>query len=419
MTKGIPHAAIYHQTLLALVPVWVLVFFHVGFYREITASAYDEFIRVLKGIILCTLLAAAVTFGYRRSEYSRMVIVLWSLFSLVFIYALRQLDKIMFKRLLYWLWGPRRVLFVGKGRIQEAVRKMAAGEHLVHALFLEAVQDEKKFTGFIQRHRISEVFLIQGTLSTRSVLEVSRFCEKVDVDCKVIPDILELRRGEIVVDGFLGLPTFHLKPLSLHGANYYLKRSFDVVVSFFILSVLFIPLVVISIFIRLDSPGPVLFTQYRMGLRGNKFKFYKFRTMSADADNRIHELLHLNERGGAGSHVFKMKNDPRITRAGRWLRKWSLDEIPQIINVIKGDMSLVGPRPQVLWEAAYYDDHAKKRLHIKPGITGLWQVSGRAALSYEEMIDLDIYYLENWSLGLDLKILLRTIPAIFTGEGAY
>ena len=138
--------------------------------------------------------------------------------------------------------------------------------------------------------------------------------------------------------------------------------------------------------------------------------------MVADADDHIEKLKHLSDRSGP---VFKMKNDPRITRVGSWLRKLSLDELPQIFNVLKGDMSLVGPRPQVLWEAAHYDEHAKKRLRIKPGITGLWQVSGRAALSYEEMINLDIFYLENWSLGLDLKILLRTLPAVFEKEGAY
>src|SRR5262249_17363998 len=135
-----------------------------------------------------------------------------------------------------------------------------------------------------------------------------------------------------------------------------------------------------------------------------------------DADAHLEKLKARSDRSGP---VFKMKDDPRITRVGKWLRKFSIDEIPQIINVLKGDMSLVGPRPQVLWEAAHYDDHAKKRLRILPGITGLWQVSGRASLSYEEMIDLDIFYLENWSLGLDLKILIRTLPAVFKSEGAY
>jgi lipopolysaccharide/colanic/teichoic acid biosynthesis glycosyltransferase len=180
--------------------------------------------------------------------------------------------------------------------------------------------------------------------------------------------------------------------------------------------VIAIPLFLISVLIRLESAGPALFTQDRMGLRGRKFKLYKFRTMVANADDYIEELKHLSDREGP---VFKMRDDPRVTRLGKWLRKFSIDEIPQILNVLMGDMSLVGPRPQVLWEAAHYDDFATKRLRVMPGITGLWQVSGRAALSYEQMINLDVYYLENWSLGLDLKILLRTLPAIFAREGAY
>src|SRR5262249_54085860 len=153
-------------------------------------------------------------------------------------------------------------------------------------------------------------------------------------------------------------------------------------------ALLCIPWVVIAVLIRLDTPGDALFSQDRMGFLGRHFKLYKFRTMVADADAHIEKLKHLSDRSGP---VFKMRNDPRITRVGRFLRRYSLDEVPQILNVLKGDMSLVGPRPQVLWEAAQYDEYAKKRLRIKPGITGLWQVSGRAALSYEEMINLDIF----------------------------
>jgi lipopolysaccharide/colanic/teichoic acid biosynthesis glycosyltransferase len=138
--------------------------------------------------------------------------------------------------------------------------------------------------------------------------------------------------------------------------------------------------------------------------------------MVQNADNLLEKYKSQSEREGP---VFKMSNDPRITRIGKLLRRYSLDELPQIINVLKGDMSLVGPRPQVLWEAKAYDDWSKRRLRVLPGITGLWQVSGRAALSYKEMIELDIYYIENWSLGLDINIIFRTIPAVLTKQGAY
>ncbi len=172
----------------------------------------------------------------------------------------------------------------------------------------------------------------------------------------------------------------------------------------------------VAVLIKIDSKGPILYRHKRVGYRGKQFDFYKFRTMVSDADKLLEVFKDKSERKGP---VFKMANDPRITGIGKLLRRYSLDEIPQLINVLKGNMSLVGPRPQVLWEAAAYDDWAKRRLRVLPGITGLWQVSGRASLSYEEMIELDIYYIENWSPGLDLKIIFKTLPAILSKKGAY
>ena len=175
-------------------------------------------------------------------------------------------------------------------------------------------------------------------------------------------------------------------------------------------------LLIILVLIKIDSPGPYLYRHKRVGYRGRYFDFYKFRTMVANADVLLAKLQNQSDRQGP---VFKMTNDPRVTKFGRFLRRFSIDELLQLFNVLKGDMSLVGPRPQVLWEAAAYDDWAKRRLRVLPGITGLWQVSGRANLSYEEMIELDIYYIENWTPGLDIKILLKTVPAIFGKTGAY
>ena len=298
----------------------------------------------------------------------------------------------------------------------DAVRQLTGSQPFFHAFFLESLPAQEDLRSYLEHKKISEVLLLQGSLSAQNILETAQQCEGLRIECKIVPDLLEMRRGEIILDGFCGLPTFRIKSLSLDGTNYVLKRSFDLCGSLLILALFSVPLLLISLLIRIDSPGPALFTQDRMGFLGRHFKLFKFRTMGTDADTHIEKLKHLSDRSGP---VFKMKNDPRVTRVGRWLRRFSLDEIPQILNVIKGDMSLVGPRPQVLWEAAHYDDHAKKRLRIKPGITGLWQVSGRAALSYEQMIDLDIFYLENWSLGLDLKILLRTFPAVLAKEGAY
>lgn len=416
VTKGVPDFLIYQQSLWALLPMCLFVFFYLDFYKSVLLTAYDEFVRAIKGVILCSLLATAMSFAYRGTEYSRLVIGLWGIYSLGLVYLLRELDKLIFRRLQFTVTGPQHILVIGKGKSTDAIRDIIRRQPFVRASFIDALPEETEFSRIIHQRQISEVLLIQGAITSQIILSAARFCENHSIECKIVPDLFEMRRGEIIVDGFYGLPTFRIKSASLYGTDYLLKRAFDVVISMVMLAVFFIPLMIISLLIRIDTPGPILFTQDRMGLRGRNFKLYKFRTMIADADKHIEKLKHLSDRSGP---VFKMKNDPRITRVGQWLRASSLDEIPQIINVLKGDMSLVGPRPQVLWEAAHYDDTAKKRLRVMPGITGLWQVSGRAALSYEEMINLDIYYLENWSLGLDLKILLRTLPAIFARDGAY
>ncbi len=173
---------------------------------------------------------------------------------------------------------------------------------------------------------------------------------------------------------------------------------------------------VIALLITQDSPGPVLFVQKRVGKGGREFPFYKFRSMVADAEAQRRRLDADNERSGP---VFKMKNDPRVTRVGRVLRKYSLDELPQILNVLTGDMSLVGPRPALPREVAQYTDRQRQRLAVTPGLTGLWQVSGRASLSFERSVELDLFYIQNQSLPLYFQILARTVPAVLRGDGAY
>jgi len=172
----------------------------------------------------------------------------------------------------------------------------------------------------------------------------------------------------------------------------------------------------VGLMIKADSPGPVFYKQKRYTKDCKEFYIYKFRTMYVDADKKLEELKAKNEADGP---MFKIKNDPRITRTGRFLRKFSIDEVPQIINVLKGELSLVGPRPPLPWEVAEYDDWVKKRLNVKQGITGLWQISGRSELNFEEMARLDLYYIQNWSPGLDINIILKTIPAVIFSRGAY
>jgi exopolysaccharide biosynthesis polyprenyl glycosylphosphotransferase len=202
----------------------------------------------------------------------------------------------------------------------------------------------------------------------------------------------------------------------LEGGQGVAKRLFDVLASTLLIIVSSPLMAVVAILVKVESSGPVLFKQERVGMEGKHFPMLKFRSMVLDAEQHLTDLAHHNEGSGL---LFKMKNDPRVTRVGKLLRKFSLDELPQLFNVFAGSMSLVGPRPPLPSEVAAYEQDVRRRLLVKPGLTGLWQVSGRSNLSWQDSVRLDLYYVENWSLAGDLMILLRTFRAVFRGAGAY
>jgi exopolysaccharide biosynthesis polyprenyl glycosylphosphotransferase len=208
----------------------------------------------------------------------------------------------------------------------------------------------------------------------------------------------------------------HVEIPRYEGADRFAKRAFDVCVSAALLTVLSLPLLIIAIVVVTTSRGGLFFSHERIGKHGQPFKMLKFRSMVADADSHLDALL--QAQGTVDKPLFKIENDPRITRIGGFLRRYSIDEVPQLINVLKGDMSLVGPRPQVAKEVALYDHAAARRLFVKPGMTGLWQVSGRSNLGWEESVRLDLFYVENWSLTADVAILFRTVRAVLISDGA-
>jgi exopolysaccharide biosynthesis polyprenyl glycosylphosphotransferase len=213
-----------------------------------------------------------------------------------------------------------------------------------------------------------------------------------------------------------GLPLLHVEIPQFDGGKHVAKRVMDIVLAGIALVVLFPVLTIIGILVHLESRGPALFTQQRVGRNGQPFTIYKFRSMSADAPERLAELRGANEGNGV---LFKLKNDPRVTKLGRVLRKYSLDELPQIWNVLIGDMSLVGPRPPLPVEVEGYEDRVRRRLFIKPGLTGMWQINGRSTLSWEDSVRLDLYYVENWSVVGDLMIMWRTVRVLISPVGAY
>ncbi len=240
--------------------------------------------------------------------------------------------------------------------------------------------------------------------------------EKTDTDLCVAPALMDVAGPRTTIRPVAGLPLLHVDHPELAGAKQVVKGVFDRVIATAALVLLAPLLIAITIAIRLDDGGPSLFRQTRVGKDGRQFTVLKFRTMVADAEEQKALLMAQNELDGV---LFKIRRDPRVTRTGLWLRRWSLDELPQLLNVLIGEMSLVGPRPALPEEAARYATHVQRRLVVTPGLTGLWQVNGRSDLSWDESVRLDLRYVENWSLALDLQILWKTASAVRRGSGAY
>jgi len=254
-------------------------------------------------------------------------------------------------------------------------------------------------------------------LNGRGMRDLSWDLEKLNIDLLVAPRVVDVAGPRLHMRPVAGLPLIHVEKPQYHGAQKFQKRLFDIVFSSTVLLCGLPLLLAIAIAIRLTSKGPVFYRQERIGRDGQPFEMVKFRTMVDGADRMVDKLSDLNE--SQGGVLFKIREDPRVTPVGRLLRKYSLDEIPQFINVLKRDMSVVGPRPPLGTEVVTYDDYARRRLLVRPGITGLWQVSGRSDLSWEDSVRLDLFYVENWSMIADLLIALKTVKAILSHSGAY
>jgi exopolysaccharide biosynthesis polyprenyl glycosylphosphotransferase len=257
-----------------------------------------------------------------------------------------------------------------------------------------------------------------ATFGPAAVRRLSWELEKTDIQLVLAPALTNIAGPRIHTQPVAGLPLIHVDRPTYRGANRILKKTFDFAGSAMLLLV-FSPLLLgVAIAVKISGPGPIFFRQQRAGINGKTFRMIKFRSMVIDAEARLADLRELQTDAG-NEVLFKMQNDPRVTRIGRVLRRLSLDELPQLINVLKGDMSLVGPRPPLLDEIATYQGEARLRMLVRPGMTGLWQVSGRSALSWEDSVRLDTYYVENWSLVSDLLILWRTAKAVRSSSGAY
>ncbi len=279
------------------------------------------------------------------------------------------------------------------------------------------ISDFDGFASVVRDEAVDEVWIgLPMKTYSRQISEIVALCQKIGIITRLLPGSFSPKLAQWKAESFQGNPVLTQYPASMIGTPVIVKRVMDISIASIVLLSLAPLLLSISLLIKVTSRGPVFFIQERVGLNRRRFHLFKFRTMEPDAEQKQAQIEHLNEVEGP---VFKIKNDPRITKIGRFLRKTSMDELPQLFNVLKGDMSLVGPRPLPVRDyRRFYQDKHRRRFSVPPGLTCLWQVNGRHAVSFEEWMNLDLQYIDQWSLDLDFKILLKTIPAVFKGSGS-
>ncbi|HEY6189723.1 MAG TPA: sugar transferase [Pyrinomonadaceae bacterium] len=444
----------YGAILLLVLPIRLLTLSYYDLYRlRGEFSLVEDSLRIFKAAAIGSLLIVATAFlyrgvyEYRAFSYARAVFILdflLALFSLGLLRFIVRSAQTLARRkdinlipTLVVGRGPEAVLCITEMRERPelgyrviGVVESGAIDRNAPAAFegVPVISDFKGLPEAIRESGANEVIITDPNVPGDALFEVMmRSGRRRGVEFRIAPSLFNClpRKTEIDQIGALPMITLFREPLS--SAARILKRLSDLIIASVALTILSPVWLVIALLIKLDSKGPVFYKQERVGMDGRIFLFYKFRSMrmgSDDTPHREYQQRYISgspeaNLGDQEQPVYKLVTDSRVTRVGRVLRRLSLDELPQLLNVLRGDMSVVGPRPPIPYEVEAYDLWHRKRLDMKPGLTGLWQVSGRNRLSFEEMVRLDLYYIENWSLLLDLKIILRTLPVMLRGDDAY
>lgn len=401
---------------------WIFIFAIAGLYQM--RGSRKIFNEISKVFLACStgMLAVIVGAFFSRELFNSRFILLIT-WVLTFLYVIiARLLVILIQRLLHIRnIGVNRVVLIGaddstEDIAKEIYRRKTMGYQMVGRLenFSNGATD--KLQEIWQTKGIDEIIQGDANLSRQENLALLDFADSHHLIFKYAADFFAAQSPRLEMDTIAGVPILEVKRTALDGWGRVWKRVFDIIISFLLL-IIFSPIfLILSLIIKLDSAGPVFYGSARIGAKGKSIKIWKFRSMIKGADKMKKDLLNSNER--ADGPLFKLTKDPRLTRIGKFIRHWSLDELPQFYNVLKGDMSLVGPRPHEPHEVAEYEKHHRKLLNIKPGITGLAQVSGRSDLEWEEEVRLDIFYVENWSPWLDLIILIKTPFVVLMGKGA-
>jgi exopolysaccharide biosynthesis polyprenyl glycosylphosphotransferase len=415
--------------LLATPPVLLAILAGFRLYDAHRFTPAEEFRRLILGISLGLSGVVTVSFWSQASFSREWLAVSWGL-ALLFVLATR--------RLWHWhVWRARQrgqltfpTLIVGTNAEARALEEtmthpnfgfrpvglVAAGSWDGSANALPVLGGLGDLRDVIRESGAECVFVAASALTPAEMGAVAKAVRLEGVEVRITASLPEVLSSRLSVQPFGGVMALSLKPVRLTGSQAIAKRAFDLAVSALGVVVLSPVLLAMAFAVRFSSPGPILYRQRRVGQRGRPFTMLKFRTMEQGADAQVEELRLSH---GVADVMFKLPDDPRVTGVGRFLRRFSLDELPQLINVLRGEMSLVGPRPPLPEEVAVYEDWQFDRLEVRPGITGLWQVSGRSDLSFEECVRLDLFYIENWSLAYDLYIIAKTGPVLMSRRGAY
>jgi exopolysaccharide biosynthesis polyprenyl glycosylphosphotransferase len=421
----------YIYSFLIIMVTDLLVLYFKGLYEKNFSNVFEQISIIFEGLIYSTSLYIIMSYSIKNTIFSRLTLGYFIILSFAFQVIGKYFILYLIKKEYSKGKGLVNTIVIGEiqpfseNLIKEIDTKHAFGlkilgvlsKHVENSSFLNCVGDIRDFKKIINEYNVKSIII---TSKVDNVEEIIDYCLLKYISIYTLGNAVDLMNYPVEIVFIEDTPILKIKDVLISGTTARLKRLIDFMLSLFLIIILSPLLVLISILIKITSPGPILFRHKRLGLNGKLIDVYKFRTMVVNAQEVLEKILSENpDLKKEYEETFKLKDDPRMTKIGKILRKTSLDELPQLFNVIKGDMSLVGPRPIVLEEINMYKEHGKYLLRVLPGVTGLWQVSGRNNVDYEERIKMDMQYIMNWNLWLDLNILFKTIPAVLKKDGAY